>query len=289
MAGLRDLFATEEYVFAPLCYDPLTARLAEEVGFQAAYLGGGSYGFTLTWTEAMLTVSELAEMTHRCCTVIDIPLIVDGACGFGEPLHVMRTVREIEQAGGAGIEIEDQRIPKRAHHHKGIEHLIPQEEMVDKVRAACEARRQPDFMIIARTNAIRNTGMEDAIRRCQVYRDAGADMIFALPRTPEEIDTFARAMDCPLMFMTGAGGLQKWGKSASEFAALGYHLLVDPSSPLLCAYQAARRAYESLRKDHTVVFEAGEIDAINRQLHATIRLPAYLEIERRTVEKDAAP
>ena len=117
MATLRALLATQEYVFAPLCYDPLTARLAEEVGFQAAYLGGGSYGFTLTWTEAMLTITELAEMTHRCGTAVAIPLIVDAAGGFGEPLHVMRTVREIEQAGGAGIEIEDQRIPKRAHYY----------------------------------------------------------------------------------------------------------------------------------------------------------------------------
>jgi 2-methylisocitrate lyase-like PEP mutase family enzyme len=290
MATLRQLFATQEYVFAPLCYDPLTARLAEEVGFQAAYLGGGSYGYTLTWTEAMLTVTELADMTHRCCTAIDIPLVVDAACGFGEPLHVMRTVREIEQAGGAAIEIEDQYIPKRAHHHKGIEHMISQAEMVDKVRAACEARRHQDFVIIARTNAVRNTSMADAIARGQAYREAGADVIFASSlRTLEQIDTFAKAMEGPLMLMTGAGGLQKWGRTAREFGALGYTLLVDPSSPLLCAYQAARRAYESLRKDHSVAFAPGEIEAINAQLHATIRLPAYLEIERRTVEKDAAP
>jgi methylisocitrate lyase len=289
MATLRELLATQEYVFAPLCYDPLTARLAEEVGFQAAYLGGGSYGYALTWTEAMLTVTEVAEMTHRCCTAVNIPIIVDVAGGFGEPLHVLRTVREIEQAGGAGLEIEDQRIPKRAHHHKGLEHMITKAEMVDKVRAACAARRRQDFVIIARTNAIRNTGMADAIARCQAYREAGADLIFASPRTPEEIETFARAMDCPLMFMTGAGGLRKWGKTASEFAALGYRLLVDPSSPLLCAYQAARRAYESLMREHSVPFAPGEVEAINSQLHTTVGLPAYWELERRTVEKGATP
>jgi 2-methylisocitrate lyase-like PEP mutase family enzyme len=287
MSTLRKLFAAQKYVFAPLCYDPLTARLAEEVGFQAAYLGGGSYGFALTWTEAMLTVTELADMTHRCCTAIDIPLIVDGACGFGEPLHVTRTIREIEQAGGAGIEIEDQYIPKRAHHHVGLEHMISKEEMVDKVLAACEARRRQEFVIIARTNAIRNTGMADAIERAQAYSQAGADMIFAPLRTPEEARTFAGEMDCPLMFMTGAGGLQKWSMTANDLADLGYCLLVDPSSPLLCAYQAARRAYEALRKDHTVPFAAGEIETINSQLRTTIRLPSYLDIERRTVEKGA--
>lgn len=287
MATLRELLAMQPYVFAPLCYSPLSARLAEEVGFQAVYLGGGSYGASLTWTEAMLTVTELAEMTHRCCTTVDIPVIVDAAGGFGEPLHVMRTIREIEQAGGAAIEIEDQRIPKRVHHHKGFEHMISKEEMVDKIHAACEARRRPDFIIIARSNAMRNTGMADAIARCQAYRAAGADIIFASPRTAEEMTTFAQAMDGPLMFMTGAGGLQKWGKTAAELAAAGYRLLVDPSSPMLCAYQAMRRAYEALLNDHVVPFAPGEIETISHQINATIRLPQFWEVERRTVEKDA--
>jgi methylisocitrate lyase len=289
MATLRHLLTTQPYVFAPLCYNPLSARLAEEVGFQAVYLGGGSYGASLTWTEAMLTVTELAEMTHRCCTTVDIPVIVDAAGGFGEPLHVMRTIREIEQAGGAAFEIEDQRIPKRAHHHKGFEHMIATEEMVDKILAAREARRNPDFVIIARSNAIRNTGLDDAIVRCQAYHEAGADMIFASPRHAAEIATFARALDCPLMFMTGAGGLQKWGKTAHELTALGYRLFVDPSSPLLCAYQAMRRAYESLLKEHVVPFAPGEIETISHQLNTTIRLPEFWDLERRTVEKGAAP
>lgn len=289
MPTLRHLLATQPYVFAPLCYNPLSARLAEEVGFQAVYLGGGSYGATLTWTEAMLTVTELADMTHRCATTVDIPVIVDAAAGFGEPLHVMRTIREIEQAGGAAIEIEDQRIPKRAHHHKGLEHLISQEEMVDKIQAACAARKSQDFLIIARSNGIRNAGMADAINRCLAYREAGADMIFASPRNAAEIDTFAQAIDCPRMFMTGAGGLQKWGKTADELAAAGYRLLVDPSSPLLCAYQAMRRAYESLLTSHAIAFAAGEVETISHQLNTTIGLPGYWELERRTVEKDATP
>jgi len=289
MPTLRHLLATQPYVFAPLCYNPLSARLAQEVGFQAVYLGGGSYGATLTWTEAMLTVTELADMTHRCATTVNIPVIVDGAGGFGEPLHVMRTIREIEQAGGAAIEIEDQRIPKRAHHHKGLEHMISKEEMVDKIQAACAARKSQDFIIIARSNGIRNTGMADAIDRCLAYREAGADMIFASPRNAAEIDTFAKAIAGPRMFMTGAGGLQKWSKTADEFAAAGYRLLVDPSSPLLCAYQAMRRAYESLLQHHTIAFAPGEVETISHQLNTTIGLPAYWELERRTVEKDAAP
>lgn len=289
MANLREMFATQRYVFAPVCYDPLSARLAEEIGFQAVYLGGGSFGTTLTWTEAMLTVSELAEMTHRCCTAVDIPVIIDVAAGFGEPLHVMRTVREMEQAGGAAMEIEDQRIPKRAHHHRGFEHLIPKEEMVDKVRAACEARKRPEFVIIARTNAIRNTGMADAIARAQAYREAGADMIYASPRNRAEIEAFTKAMDCPLMFMTGAGGLKKWGMSAEEFSAYGYRLLVDPTSPLLCAYQGLRRAYEALHKDHSVPFAEGEAETLRQQIDTTIRLPLYWEIEQRTVEKGPLP
>ncbi len=286
MATLRELFAQQEYVFAPLCYDPLTARLAEEVGFQAVYLGGGSYGSVLTWTEAMLTVTELAEMTHRCSEVVDIPVIIDAAAGFGEPLHVMRTVRELEHAGGAALEIEDQIVPKRAHHHKGFEHMIPKEAMVDKVHAACEARKSTDFLVIGRTNAIRNTGLADAIERAQAYREAGADIIFALPRTEEEITAFAQAMDCPLMFMTGSGRLQNSKKTVSDLATLGYCLLVDATSPLLYAYQGARRAYESLLTEHTVPLTPEETATIQKQIQTTIRLPEYWEIERRTVEKN---
>ena len=161
--------------------------------------------------------------------------------------------------------------------------------MVDKIQAACDARKRQDFLIIARSNAIRNTGMPDTIDRCLAYREAGADLIFASPRNAVEIDIFARAIDCPRMFMTGAGGLQKWGKTADEFAAAGYRLLVDPSSPLLCAYQAMRRAYESLLVHHTVPFTPGEAETISHQLNTTIGLPGYWELERRTVEKDAAP
>jgi 2-methylisocitrate lyase-like PEP mutase family enzyme len=160
---------------------------------------------------------------------------------------------------------------------------------VNKIQAACAARKHRDFIIIARSNAIRNTGMADAIERCLAYREAGADMLFASPRNTAELDTFAKAVDAPRMFMTGAGGLQKWGTTADELAAAGYRLLVDPSSPLLCAYQAIRRAYESLLQSHTVPFAPGEVETISHQLNTTIRLPAYWELERRTVEKDAAP
>ena len=114
-------------------------------------------------------------------------------------------------------------------------------------------------------------------------------MTLALPRNAAEIDTFAKAVDCPRMFMTGAGGLQKWGKTADELAAAGYRLLVDPSSPLLCAYQAMRRAYESLLKDHAISFAPGEVETLSHQLNTTIGLPGYWELERRTVEKDAVP
>src|SRR5205807_4826568 len=115
-----------------------------------------------------------------------LPLIVDGTTGFGDPIHVLRTVRDLEHAGAAGIEIEDQLTPKHAHHHRGVDHPISLEAMVEKVEAAVEARRDPDFLIIARTNTIGEVSFEEAVRRSLAFAEAGADMILALPRSEEQ-------------------------------------------------------------------------------------------------------
>ena len=185
---LRELIARGETVLAVGCYDPLTAKLVERLGFEAAYLGAGTLGYVLNVTEAMITVTEMATAIRQITQKTRIPLIVDGGPGFGEPLHTMRTIWEYERAGAAAIEIEDQIVPKRAHHHKGVEHLVSLVAMVDKVKAAVEAREDPDFIIIARTNALRNEGIQQAIERGRAYREAGADMILVGGRTKEEAD-----------------------------------------------------------------------------------------------------
>src|SRR5829696_3585913 len=136
----------DELVVAPLALDALSAALAKRTGFYAVYLGGGGLGYARGVSEALLTATELAEATRAICERVDVAVVVDGGVGFGDAVHMARTIRLIEQAGAAAIEIEDQVAPKRAHHHKGIEHLVTTDEMAGKIAAAVDARQSADFV-----------------------------------------------------------------------------------------------------------------------------------------------
>src|SRR5215472_18168965 len=177
MATLREMINGNSLAEAPVVFNPLSARLAEDAGFPALYLGGGGLGYIQCVTEANLTVTEMVRLGIDIRTVCRLPLILDGACGFGDPMHLHRTINMVEAAGFAAIEIEDQLLPKRAHHHIGIEHMIPAELMAAKIREAVAARRDPDFLIVARTNAVRASSFDDALRRGEAYREAGADLL----------------------------------------------------------------------------------------------------------------
>jgi methylisocitrate lyase len=277
-------------VYAPLVFNPLTALLAEQAGFPALYLGGGSLGYVKCGTEANLSLTEMAQAALDIRTVCRLPLILDGACGWGDPMHVARSIGMTEAAGFAAIEIEDQIMPKRAHHHIGIEHLVPSELMEAKIRAAAAARRDPDLVIIGRTNAVRNTGIDDALRRAEAYKRAGADMLYVTGRKPEDVRFLGERLPPPLMFMAGAGGLaapelMKGELTRAELHRLGYRLIVDPTTPLMAAHKALRQCYAALaadRPDPTLGAEPGKEQA---ELHKTINLDRMLEIERETVER----
>jgi len=166
-------------VTAPLVLNPLMARMVEAAGFPAGYLGGGS-------------------------------IILDAACGYGDPMHMHRTIGMSEAAGFAAIEIEDQLVPKRAHHHIGIEHMIPMDLMAAKVREAVAARRTADFLIIARTNAVRASTMDDALRRGDAYRKAGADvLLLSMAHTADQLRAIGKRLGPPLMYLSRRGGLAK--------------------------------------------------------------------------------
>lgn len=271
-------------VVAPLCYDPLTSKLVEHLGFPAAYLGGGALGFVLNVTEAMMTLTELVTVLRQITMKTTLPIIVDGTTGFGEPLHVMRSVHEVERCGGAGIEIEDQLVPKRAHHHKGIEHLIPSEAMVDKVRAAVEAREDPDFLIIARTNAVRQVSFAEAVRRGNAYAEAGADMIMALPRTPEEARQLPKEVHKPVVFMLSTAG-DRPALTPQELSTLGYPLIIEPQAGLTVAYGAMRKAYLELKEMGRMPGDPAEIKMLRDEINELVDLPKYWELASRTVEK----
>ena len=175
-------------VTAPLVLNPLMARMVEAAGFAAGYLGGGATGYQKVSLEANLNLTEMCQAAIEIRAVSSLPLILDGACGYGDPMHMHRTIGMSEAAGFAAIEIEDQLVPKRAHHHVGIEHMIPMELMAAKVREAVAARRNPDFLIIGRTNAMRASTMDDAFRRGEAYRKAGADvLLLSMAHEPEQL------------------------------------------------------------------------------------------------------
>jgi methylisocitrate lyase len=191
-----------------------------------------------------------------------------------------------EAANFAAIELEDQILPKRAHHHVGIEHMIPQELMEAKVREAVAARRKEDFVIIARTNGIRSSSMDDALRRAEAYREAGADVLLLLPRTAEEVRHVGECLGPPLMYLSPPGGLKHIGLSIDEMGALGYRIIVDPSTPLLAAFEAMAESYKELAKgfiDDSRPLEAWH--ELQRQLHDTIDINKLLSLEKATVEK----
>ena len=219
-------------------------------------------------------------------TVCRLPLILDGACGWGDPMHMHRTINMVEAAGFAAIEIEEQLLPKRAHHHIGIEHMIPSELMAAKIHEAVNARRDQSFVLIGRTNALNSSTMDDALRQAEAYRAAGADMLFIPARKPEQFRYLGERLPPPLMAMLTDGGLKAMGMSKTDFATLGISLFVDPVTPLLVLHKTLRQCYEAIASgDPTAPFGSDSVKGEQRLLHETIGLDAMLAIERATVEQ----
>jgi methylisocitrate lyase len=289
-ASLRSKLDGPLPVTAPLVLNPLMARMVEALGFDAGYLGGGATGYAKVALEANLNLTEMCQAALDIGAVSSLPLIFDGACGFGDPMHMHRTIGMAEAAGFAAIEIEDQLVPKRAHHHVGIEHMIPLELMAAKVREAVAARRNPDFLIIGRTNAMRASTFEDALRRGEAYRAAGADLLLlSMARRPEQLRAIAERLGGPLMYLAGRGGLAGLGLSLAELGAMGYRIVADPTTPLLAAFAAWRQTYQALARDFGSQSEPKpEWAALEHEMLQVIGLEALLDIERATVEAPVA-
>ena len=285
MPDLRAMLAGDKPVCAPLVLNPLMAKLAEQAGFKALYLGGGATGYAKVHLEANLTLTEMAQAGLEIRSVTDLPLILDAAAGWGDPMHIHRTMGMAEAAGFAAIEIEDQILPKRAHHHVGLEHMVPLELMAAKIREAVAVRRDPATLIVARTNGVRASNMDDALRRAEAYREAGADALLLSPRNAEEARHIGERLGPPLMHLCRPGGLAALGLSLAEMHALGYRILVDPSAPLLAAYEAMRAVYAELADGFAIRSRPPAAwETLQHALHETIGLDRLLEVERRTVE-----
>jgi methylisocitrate lyase len=276
-------------VTAPLVLNPLMARMVEAAGFPAGYLGGGASGYAKVALEANLNLTEMCQTALDIRAVSSLPLILDGACGYGDPMHMHRTVGMAEAAGFAAIEIEDQLVPKRAHHHVGVEHMIPIELMAAKVREAVAARRSADFLIVGRTNAMRASNLDDALRRGEAYRAAGADLVLlSMAHRPEQLRTIAERLGGPLMYLAGRGGLAGSGLTLKELGGLGYKIVADPSTPLLAAFTAWKKVYAALAQDFGAAQPKTDWSAVEREMLEVIDIEKLLAVERATVEKGQA-
>lgn len=283
---LATLIKGSQPVTAPLVLNPLMAKMVERAGFTAGYLGGGATGYAKVALEANLNVTEMCQAALDIRAVSSLPLILDGACGYGDPMHMHRTVGMSEAAGFDAIEIEDQLVPKRAHHHVGIEHMIPMELMAAKVKEAVSARRHPDFLIIGRTNAVRASTMDDALRRGEAYRKAGADvLLLSMAHKPEQLRAISETLGGPLMYLTGRGGLAGSGLTLEELGKLGFKIVADPITPLLAAFAAWRNIYDDLRDGFGALDPRPEWGPTEKHMLETIEIEKLLAVERATVEK----
>ncbi|HEY0223742.1 MAG TPA: isocitrate lyase/PEP mutase family protein [Pseudolabrys sp.] len=286
MKSLKALLNDGELVVAPVALNPVMARLAEDAGFKAVYLSGGSLGWLKCVTEANLSLTDMVEVAIDIRGATKIPIVLDAGGGWGEPVHIHRTIAMSEVAGFAAIELEDQYLPRRVQHHIGEENLISPESMVHKIKEAVAARTDPNLIIIGRTNARRLHGLDEALRRGEMYHRAGADMLFIHSRDAEELRRIASRLPAPLMMFAPQDGFANFEISPAELAALGYRLAASSGTAFAAMYKAARQSYDYLARGETDPFLGpGGAEAEMKRAHQTTGLARLLEIEKRTTER----
>ena len=275
MQKLKDLIRGNDLIVAPVVCNPIMARMAEEAGFKAIYLSGGTLGWVKCITEANISVSEMAEIAVDIRAACKLPLVLDAGGGWGDPVHIHRTIALAEAAGFQAIEIEDQLLPRRVEHHVGIDHLVPTEFFVQKLKEALAARTDPDLVIVARTNARRAGGIEEAIRRGVAFAEAGADMVFCFTRNPEEVRMVGERVPHPLMTFAPVDGFASSKLSQRDFASLGFRLAASSGTAFAAMYKAVKQSYECLAQDKPDPFlGAGGGDAEGRAGDLRPRSPA---------------
>ncbi len=288
-ARLRALLKAGTFLHMPSVYDALGARLVEQAGFEAVYSGGYVCGAASAISEPMLTMTEQIAMAAAAARVVDIPMVVDAGAGWGDPLHTMRTVREFIHAGIAGIHLEDQIYPKRAHYHTYQVHEISPQEFADKVRYGCRERDRldPDFVMIARTDSCREFGLDVAADRINRAADAGADLGLLFPRDMAEAERAPKVCRVPLVYVMSRGNRD--GRpifSASDLKQMGYVAIIEAQLMMLPAFDVQKKALAELRATGAYTGLSND-DAvrIRKEIEDAIGLDEHYEIERQTVEK----
>jgi len=276
--ALREELRRPGIVLVPGVFNALTALMAQSLGFKAVYVSGAAVTASMALPDlGLITMDEMVKTVKYIVDAVDIPVIVDIDTGYGEALNVMRAVREFEAVGAAGVQLEDQVLPKKCGHLSG-KALIQPDEMAKKIRAAVEARRSPDFVIIARTDAVGVTGFEDAVERARLYLEAGADVIFpeAL-RSEEEFREFARRVKAPLL-----ANMTEFGVSplipAKRLEEWGYKFVIFPVTALRVAMYAIREVFRTILEEGT---QASWLDKMftRKELYELIKYYDYEKLD----------
>lgn len=281
-ASLREQLEDKNRIIVlPGVFDALSAKIAEHVGFEAMFQTGyGSSAALLGMPDfGLLNSGETVDNAMRIIRAVRAPVLVDADTGYGNPLNVWRLVRDLESLGAAGIFLEDQVWPKRCGHMVGKD-VIPKDEYIPKLRAALEARRSNDFIIVARTDARAPIGLEEAIERGKAYRKAGADVIFVeAPRSIEELKKVANEIDAPLVANMIEDGVTP-SLSAGELLKIGYRIAVYPLSAIYSATFAMRQVLTELKNTGTTK-EARNIMVTFKDFNRFMDLDHYRDLEKR--------
>ena len=249
---LKQMFKRDRLLVAPGCFDGLSARLVEEAGFEAAYLSGGAVARSMGIPDiGLVTMSEVIDRAAQVVAAVKIPIIADADTGYGNAVNLVRSVREFERTGVAAIHIEDQITPKRCGHLDGKE-VIPLAEMEKKLQAALASRSDPDFSIIARTDARGVHGFEDAIRRGRAFAELGVDAVFVeAPQSEAELEEIPRALaNVPLLVNVFKGGKTPM-LPVERLQQMGYRIAIYPSETQRAAIHAMRQALGLLKREGT--------------------------------------
>jgi methylisocitrate lyase len=272
-------------IVAPGAYDPMSARLVQSLGFNTIYCGGYMSGAHLAVTEPLMTLTEQAQVAAGVAGSVNLPVICDADAGYGDPVHAMHTVRTFEKTGVAGIHIEDQVYPKRASYHAGLEHIVPIDEFLEKMKYALEARSDPDFLLIGRTDAFSAVegDMDEAIRRGNALRDLGVDVVMPRGvRAMEDLDTFRKGVpDIPLLVIAGADDI-----TVQQYADLGYQIIIYATTPAIAAVGGLKRVYQSLKDTGHIGINAQQVAEMRAEVEALISLPEYQQVEAQTTERE---
>jgi methylisocitrate lyase len=287
--ALRARLAQPGILVLPGCADALTARMVQEAGFEAVYVTGAGFANAALGIPdlGLTTMTEVVSQAQRVADAVEIPVVVDADTGYGGALNVVRTVRELERAGAAAIQLEDQVSPKRCGHFEGTE-VVEVEEMLVRIEAAKHARRDPDLVLIARTDARACEGYDQAVARARAYHAAGADLIFVeAPRTVDELRALPKDVRAPLLVNVVEGGKTPQ-LTAAEYEEMGFKVALFANTALRAAAKAVQDAMAALKREGS---SASILDRLvpwpERQ--RLVDLDSYLTLDRTLLDRARRP